>query len=234
MTALATPAALAPDVTGAGRVLAVRGAVVDVRFATAQLPAIATALEVLWDAPQPLVLEVEAQLDEHTVRTVALQETQGLARDVPVRDSGGPVSVPVGEALLGRLVDVLGLPGDGGAPLGADLPRRAIHRDPLPLARRRAAAEVFETGIKVIDLLAPLALGSKSAMFGGAGVGKTVLVMELIHVMAEVYQGLSVFAGVGERSREGHELLHDMRESGMLAHSVLVFRQMNEPSGARR
>jgi F-type H+-transporting ATPase subunit beta len=119
-----------------------------------------------------------------------------------VRDTGAPLSVPVGEALLGRLVNVLGEPGDGGPPLAASLPRRSIHAEPLPLARRRAVAEVFETGIKVIDLLAPLALGSKAAMFGGAGVGKTVLVMELIHVMAERYQGLSVFAGVGERSRE--------------------------------
>ena len=216
-----------------GTVVAVRGAVVDVRFDQPPLPAVATALDVLWDQPQPLTLEVEAQLDEFTVRTVALQETQGLARDVRVRDSGAPVRVPVGEALLGRLVDVLGHPGDGGAAIGDDVPRRPIHCAPLPLAKRRAAVQVFETGIKVIDLLAPLALGSKAAMFGGAGVGKTVLVMELIHVMAETYEGISVFAGVGERSREGQELLQDMRDSGMLANSVLVFGQMNEPSGAR-
>src|SRR5450830_1655308 len=184
-----------------GRVLAVQGGVVDVRFEGGLLPAPANALQVLWDQPQTLILEVEAQLDADTVRTVALQDTQGLARDTAVLDTGAPVTVPVGE--------------------------------PLPLSRRRAVAEVFETGIKVIDLLAPLALGSKAAMFGGAGVGKTVLVMELIHAMADTYQGLSVFAGVGERSREGHELLMDMRDSGMLAKSVLVFGQMNEPSGAR-
>jgi len=216
-----------------GRVLAVQGGVVDVRFEDGLLPAPATALQVLWDQPQALTLEVEAQLDASTVRAVALQDTQGLARDTAVLDTGAPVTVPVGEALLGRLINVLGEPGDGGPALGPQVPRRPIHAEPLPLSRRRAVAEVFETGIKVIDLLAPLALGSKAAMFGGAGVGKTVLVMELIHAMADTYQGLSVFAGVGERSREGHELLMDMRDSGMLAKSVLVFGQMNEPSGAR-
>lgn len=216
-----------------GRVVAVRGPVVDVRFDPGALPPVTRALQVLWDRDQPLVLEVQAQLDERIVRTVALHETQGLARGVAVRDSGDAVTVPVGEALLGRLIDVTGRPGDGGAPFTADQPRWPIHRDALPLARRRAAAEVFETGIKAIDLLAPLALGSRAAMFGGAGVGKTVLVMELIHVMAETYRGMSVFAGVGERSREGQELLQDMSDSGMLAHSVLVFGQMNEPSGAR-
>jgi F-type H+-transporting ATPase subunit beta len=216
-----------------GHVVAVRGGVVDVRFPAPPLPGLANALEVIGPPGQTLMLEVEAQLDERTVRTVAMHETEGLARDMPVRDTGAPITVPVGEALLGRLVDTLGNPGDGGAPWPADVPTRSIHRDPLPLASRRAAAEVFETGIKVIDLLAPLALGSKAAMFGGAGVGKTVLVMELIQVMAVAYQGLSVFAGVGERSREGHELLNEMRGSGMLAHSVLVFGQMSEPSGAR-
>lgn len=229
---LSTPPA-ASAAPALGTVIAVRGGVVDVRFDTGPLPAIHNALEVLWDEPLPLVLEVEAELDEHTVRTVALQETQGLARHAPVRDTGAPLAVPVGEALLGRLIDVLGRTGDGLGPMADDVPRRVIHQAPLPLSKRRAAVEVFETGIKVIDLLAPLALGSKAAMFGGAGVGKTVLVMELIHVMADTYKGISVFAGVGERSREGHELLLDMHESGMLDNSVLVFGQMNEPSGAR-
>jgi F-type H+/Na+-transporting ATPase subunit beta len=222
-----------PLTVAPGRVHAVRGAVVDVRFERPPLPALNTALQVLWDQDQPLTLEVEALLDEHTVRTVALQEIQGLARDTPVRSTGATLTVPVGYALLGRLIDVMGHPGDGGEPLGVDVPHWEIHRPPLPLAQRRAAVQVFETGIKVIDLLAPLALGSKAAMFGGAGVGKTVLVMELIHAMADTYHGLSVFAGVGERSREGHELLQDMRDSGMLAKSVLVFGQMNEPPGAR-
>jgi F-type H+/Na+-transporting ATPase subunit beta len=229
--ALAAPTA--PATPAGGVVVAVRGGVVDVRFDIGSLPAIHNALEVLWDQALPLVLEVEGELDERTVRTVALQETQGLARHVPVRDTGAPLAVPVGEALLGRLVNVLGQPGDGRNAVAAEVPRRTIHQAPLPLSKRRAAVEVFETGIKVIDLLAPLALGSKAAMFGGAGVGKTVLVMELIHVMAETYKGISVFAGVGERSREGHELLLDMHDSGMLDHSVLVFGQMNEPSGAR-
>ena len=216
-----------------GSVVAVRGGVVDVRFENGPLPAIHHALEALWDQGLPLILEVEAELDEHTVRTVALQETHGLARHVAVRNTGAPLKVPVGDALLGRLINVLGRPGDGRPAVDAQVPRRSIHQAPLPLSKRRAAVEVFETGIKVIDLLAPLALGSKAAMFGGAGVGKTVLVMELIHVMADTYKGISVFAGVGERSREGHELLLDMRESGMLDNSVLVFGQMNEPSGAR-
>jgi F-type H+/Na+-transporting ATPase subunit beta len=216
-----------------GEVVAVRGGVVDVRFEDGPLPAIHHALEVLWAEAQPLVLEVEAELDEHTVRTVALQDTQGLPRHAPVRDTGAPLAVPVGEALLGRLIDVLGRPGDGLGPVAQEAPRRGIHQAPLPLSRRRAAVDVFETGIKVIDLLTPIAQGGKAALFGGAGVGKTVLVMELIHVMADTYKGISVFAGVGERSREGHELLLDMRESGMLDNSVLVFGQMNEPSGAR-
>jgi F-type H+/Na+-transporting ATPase subunit beta len=227
------PTATSSPAQPTGKVVAVRGGVVDVRFDSGPLPAIHHALEVLREDDQPLVLEVEAELDEHTVRTVALQETQGLAREAPVRTTGGPLAVPVGDALLGRLINVLGRPGDNLGPIGPEVPHRSIHRAPLPLSKRRAAVEVFETGIKVIDLLTPLALGSKAAMFGGAGVGKTVLVMELIHVMADTYKGISVFAGVGERSREGHELLLDMRESGMLANSVLVFGQMNEPSGAR-
>ncbi len=131
--------------------------------------------------------------------------------------TGGPVTMPVGDAVLGRLLDVMGEVGDLGAPLPAGIERWPIHRAPPPLAAQTAATAVFETGIKVIDLLVPLAQGGKAAMFGGAGVGKTVLVMELIHAMVAKYQGISVFAGVGERSREGHELLHDMRGSGVLA-----------------
>lgn len=214
-----------------GQIVAVRGAVVDVRLAAGvALPALYDALQV---EPTGCLVEVQAHLDDCTVRGVALDETPGLARGMAVQPLGGPLAVPVGPALLGRLLDVAGRPGDGLGPLPPDTPRWGIHRPPLPLAQRRPARTVFETGIKVIDLLAPLALGSKAAMFGGAGVGKTVLVMELIRVMAQSYQGISVFAGVGERSREGHELLLDMRESGMLAQSVLIFGQMNEPSGAR-
>lgn len=221
-----------------GQVLTVQGAVVDVRVPPGALPAVHDALRVPRGDGE-LVLEVQAQLDERTVRCVALHDTQGLARGTPVTLTGQPLRVPVGPALLGRLIDVSGQPGDGLGPIQAPgvppeaVPLRAIHQPPLPLAERRPAEQVFETGIKVIDLLAPLALGAKAAMFGGAGVGKTVLVMELIRVMAQTYQGTSVFAGIGERSREGHELLLEMRQSGMLDKSVLVFGQMNEPSGAR-
>ncbi len=141
--------------------------------------------------------------------------------------------MPVGEQVLGRLLDVTGATGDKGQPFSSDAPRRPIHRSPPPLAAQSGAAELFTTGIKVIDLLTPLAQGGKAAMFGGAGVGKTVLVMELIHAMVERYKGISVFAGVGERSREGHEMLLDMRDSHVLERTVLVYGQMNEPPGAR-
>ena len=150
-----------------------------------------------------------------------------------MRSAGGPVTIPVGEAMLGRLTDVLGRIGDRGPPLPTDAPRWPIHRRPPPFASQTGATRLFSTGLKVIDLLTPLAQGGKAAMFGGAGVGKTVLVMELIHAMAENYQGISVFAGVGERSREGHEMLLDMTESGVIARTALVYGQMNEPPGAR-
>ena len=216
-----------------GRVTAVRGAVVDVAFDTGALPLIEEALEIMIDDGPPIIAEVQAHLDEVTVRALALRSTNGLRRGAPARASGGPIEVPVGEAMLGRLIDVTGVPGDNGAPLPADVPRRAIHRKPPPLASQGTTVKIFATGIKVIDLLTPLAQGGKAAMFGGAGVGKTVLVMELIHAMVERYQGISVFAGVGERCREGHEMLTDMRNSGVLPRTVLVYGQMNEPPGAR-
>jgi len=222
------------DISGSvGTVVSVKGAVVDARFNGGVLPPINTALMVDWDLPEPLVLEVHSHVDPRTVRGVALQATAGLARGTKVRATGAPISVPVGEAVLGRLLDVVGTLRDRGAALGADTPRRAIHNAPPPLVEETSATQVFETGIKVIDLLVPLAQGGKAAMFGGAGVGKTVLVMELIHAMVEKYQGISVFAGVGERSREGHELLTEMQGSGVLARTVLVYGQMNEPPGAR-
>jgi len=216
-----------------GEVIAVRGAVVDVAFASAQLPRLDEALIVEWDRPETLIVEVQAHLDEHTVRGVALQATAGLKRGVPVRASGSPVTVPVDDAVLGRLLDVTGTACDGDAPLAPDLPRAPIHRAAPPLEQRSAATAIFETGIKVIDLLAPLPQGGKAAMFGGAGVGKTVVVMELIHAMVKSYQGISIFAGIGERSREGHELLTEMKRSGVLNRSVLIYGQMNEPPGAR-
>jgi F-type H+-transporting ATPase subunit beta len=217
-----------------GKVVSVRGAVVDVRFHGAQsLPPVDSALTVLWDRPEPLALEVHSHLDTATVRAIALQATSGLARGVAVRATGAPLSVPVGEAVLGRLLDVVGNVGDNGAALPFDTLRKPIHHPPPRLEDETSATKIFETGVKVIDLLAPLVQGGKAAMFGGAGVGKTVLVMELIHAMVEKYRGISVFAGVGERSREGHELWTEMRESGVLERTVLVYGQMNEPPGAR-
>ena len=216
-----------------GIVHAVRGAVVDVVFVGAELPPINTALHVEWDRPTPLVLEVHSHVDLTTLRAVAFQSTAGLARGVGVRSTGGPVAVPVGATVLGRLLDVVGDLQDKGPALPADTPRRSIHASPPPLTAQTRTTDVFETGIKVIDLLTPMAQGGKAAMFGGAGVGKTVLVMELIRAMVEKYEGISVFAGIGERSREGHELLTEMRGSGILERTVLVYGQMNEPPGAR-
>ena len=220
-------------VASLGTVVSVRGAVVDVSFDGETLPPINTALIVQWDRPEQLVVEVHSHVDPATVRGIALQATAGLARSTPVRATGAPISVPVGDAILGRLLDVVGTVRDRGPALAADTPRRSIHNSPPALEDETSTTAVFETGIKVIDLLAPLAQGGKAAMFGGAGVGKTVLVMELIHAMVEKYKGISVFAGVGERSREGHELLTDMQGSGVLARTVLVYGQMNEPPGAR-
>ncbi|WP_293028585.1 F0F1 ATP synthase subunit beta [Pandoraea sp.] len=226
------PEAASPSIAR-GRVTAVRGAVIDIAFDEAALPRIEEALTVQTEGDGTILAEVQAHLDALTVRALALQSTAGLPRGAAVRAHGGPIAVPVGDAMLGRLIDVTGTPGDRGEPLPPDVPRRPMHREPPPLAAQGGVTEIFATGIKVIDLLAPLAQGGKAAMFGGAGVGKTVLVMELIHAMVERYQGISVFAGVGERSREGHEMLLEMRGSGVLPRTVLVYGQMNEPPGAR-
>jgi F-type H+-transporting ATPase subunit beta len=215
-----------------GKVVSVRGAVVDVAF-DGQLPPINTALIVEGGRREPLVLEVHGHVDPVTVRAIALQATAGLARGAPVRATLAPLSTPVGDAVLGRLLDVTGAVRDLGPELPADTPRRGIHNPPPALKDEASSTAVFETGIKIIDLLSPLAQGGKAAMFGGAGVGKTVLVMELMRAMIEKYQGISVFAGVGERSREGHELLTDVRSSGVLARAALIYGQMNEPPGAR-
>jgi len=217
-----------------GRVIAVRGAVVDVAFdGGVTLPPIDDALVITPDGAAPITVEVQAHVNESTVRGIALQSTMGLSRGVPARATGGPIEVTVGESVLGRLLDVTGAVEDKGAAFPADAPRRPIHRAPPSLASQSGTTDIFSTGIKVIDLLTPLAHGGKAAMFGGAGVGKTVLVMELIHAMVERYKGISVFAGVGERCREGHEMLLDMRSSGVLERTVLVYGQMNEPPGAR-
>ncbi len=226
------PPAMQTSIIPDGVVVAVHGAVVDVGFRAAHLPAIHDGLLVLQPDTPPLQLEVQAHLDPQTIRAIALRPTDGLRRGLAVR-AGGPISVPVGEAVFGRLLNVLGEPIDGLPALPDNTPRWPLHRNAPPLSQQVAASAIFETGIKVIDLLAPLAQGGKAAMFGGAGVGKTVLVMELIHAMVQEYQGYSVFAGIGERSREGHELLIEMRQSGVIDRTALVFGQMNEPPGAR-
>ena len=217
----------------AGTVAAVRGAVVDLRFPEGVLPAIDEAVTIENREGGRLIAEVQAHLDERTVRTIAFEPTAGLRRGDKALSTGGALTAPVGDAVLGRLLTVTGVLGDKGPALPADTPRWPIHRAAPPLVEQSGEIDLFMTGIKVIDLLTPLSRGGKAAMFGGAGVGKTVLVMELIHAMVTGYQGISVFAGVGERSREGHEMLLDMRDSGVLERTVLVYGQMNEPPGAR-
>ena len=220
--------------TTVGSVSAVHGSVVDVRFPPDHLPGLDEGILIERDGGgEPLVAEVHQHVDAVTVRTVALGATGGLPRGARVRTTGGPLRVPVGDAVLGRLLDATGRIADRGAPLPPDTPRRPIHAASPGIDRREAALEVFHTGIKVIDLLAPLVTGGKAGMFGGAGVGKTVLIMELIRTTVERQAGISVFAGIGERTREGHELLLELRESGVLARTALVFGQMNEPPGAR-
>ncbi|MGE4072005.1 MAG: F0F1 ATP synthase subunit beta [Lysobacterales bacterium] len=212
-------------------VISVRGPVLDLRV-NGPLPAIHEAVEIS-TGDSIVMTEVQAHLDEQRVRVIALQSTEGIARGTPARLTGAALRVPVGKVVLGRLLDVMGHTGDHLADLPADTPRRPIHRAAPTLASQRGQPRVFSTGIKVLDLLAPLAQGGKSAMFGGAGVGKTVLVTELIRAMVSGYDGISVFAGIGERSREGHEMLHEMTQSGVLDRTVLVYGQMNEPPGAR-
>ena len=212
-----------------GHVVAVRGAVVDLVFPPGQLPPLDTSLTIDGNADREIVAEVQAHLDDRTVRALAMQSTDGLPRFARARASCRPIAIPVGHAMLGRLIDVMGTPGDRSGAFPESMARRPIHRLAPPLSAQDSTAGIFSTGIKVIDLLAPLARGGKAAMFGGAGVGKTVLIMELIHAMVEHYKGISVFAGVGERSREGHELWRDMQRSGVLGRTVLVYGQMNEP-----
>jgi F-type H+-transporting ATPase subunit beta len=215
-----------------GRVIRVRGSIVDVAFA-GDPPAAHEALEIAVAGATPLVLEVEQHLDPRTVRTVAMHVTSGLQRGSPVRRTRAPLRMPVGDAVLGRLINVLGEPVDGRPSLAPDTVRKPIHRLAPPFQDQAARREPFHTGIKVIDLLAPLVRGGKAGMFGGAGVGKTVLIMELIRTTVTHYSGVSVFAGVGERSREGHELLLELTASKVLDRTALVFGQMNEPPGAR-
>ncbi len=213
-----------------GTVTQVIGPVVDVKF-DQHLPAIKNALEIEHKGKR-LVLEVAQHLGLNRARCIAMGETAGLARETKVVDTGAPISVPVGSAALGRMFSVIGEPIDGKEP-AKDAKRLPIHRDPPPFSRQSTKAEVFETGIKAIDLLAPFIKGGKVGLFGGAGVGKTVLIQELIHNVASEHGGYSVFAGVGERVREGNDLYGEMKDSGVLDKTALVFGQMNEVPGAR-
>ena len=218
---------------GHGRIVRVRGSVVDVAF-DGGLPALFEALVVeRTDGGDPIVLEVQQHADPKRVRTIAMSFTAGLERGQPVRRTGAPICVPVGKPVLGRMLNVLGEAIDDGPPFDEATARRPIHQAAPTLAEERASDEIYETGIKVIDLLTPMPIGGKAGMFGGAGVGKTVLIMELIHTTLEKHKGVAVFSGIGERSREGLDLWHEMRESGVFGRSVLVFGQMNEPPGAR-
>ncbi len=213
----------------AGRVAAVTGSVVDVRFEK-NLPALQTILYA--GAENRIVLEVMSELDSQHVRAVALTPTQGLARGMPVIDSEGPLKAPVGRGTLGRMFDVFGRPIDR-LPAPTEVEWRSIHQPPPPLDRRSARSEIFETGIKIIDILAPLERGGKAGLFGGAGVGKTVLLTEMIHNMIGHQKGVSMFCGIGERCREGQELYEEMKRANLLAGMVMLFGQMNEPPGAR-
>src|SRR5690606_18753950 len=212
-----------------GTTVAVRGDIVDVWFPGA-IPAVGTRLETRGD--RVTVLEVVSHLDAQTVRTISLTPTRGLARGADVVDTGRPLDVPVGPALLGRMLNVFGEAIDGGPPV-PDGQRRSIYQRPAPLIAQAATNVTLVTGIKVIDLLAPLERGGKAGLFGGAGVGKTVLIAELIHNMAGQHRGVGLFCGIGERCREAEELYREMQDAGVLPSTVMVFSQMNEPSGSR-
>jgi F-type H+-transporting ATPase subunit beta len=219
--------------TATGTISQVIGAVIDVRFPEGQIPAIMNALRVEDEERGiDLVLEVQTHLGEDTVRCIAMSSTDGLIRGMAVEDLGQPISVPVGERTLGRILNVVGEPVDHLGPVDAD-ERWPIHRLAPSFEAQETATEIFETGIKVVDLLAPYSKGGKVGLFGGAGVGKTVLIMELIHAVATSHGGYSVFAGVGERTREGNDLWNEMKESGVIDKAALIYGQMNEPPGAR-
>jgi F-type H+-transporting ATPase subunit beta len=216
-----------------GHISQILGAVVDVDFPEGQLPDINDAIRVPRDGQEDLILEVQMHLGDNSVRTVAMDTTDGLKRHVSAFATGAPIKVPVGEASLGRIFNVLGHPVDNKPEVPADSPRRAIHASAPTFEDQSTKIEQFETGMKVIDLIAPMAKGGKVGIFGGAGVGKTVIIMELINSIATQHAGLSVFAGVGERTREGTQLYHEMEEGGVLDKLAMVFGQMNEPPGVR-
>lgn len=215
-----------------GRVVQILGGVVDVEFPTAELPEIFDAVEVPRQDQDPLILEVQKHLGNNWVRCVAMDATDGLQRGVPAINTGAPIKVPVGTQTLGRVFNVLGKPVDRKGPVNTDL-YYPIHRPAPEFADQSTKVDVFETGLKVVDLIAPFTKGGKTGIFGGAGVGKTIIIMELIRSIATVHQGNSVFAGVGERTREGTQLYREMLESGVMKDTVMVYGQMNEPSGVR-
>lgn len=212
-----------------GIILSVRGSVVDVEFKN-ELPTIYSILHA--GEEDEFILEVLSQRNDTCVRCIALTATGGLARDMRVKDTGGPLKAPVGKEILSRMFDVFGKTIDRQGKLD-NVHWRSVHQDPPSLARRSTQSEIFETGIKVIDILTPMERGGKAGLFGGAGVGKTVLLTEMIHNMIGKQKGVSIFCGIGERCREGQELYHDMKEAGVLENMVMIFGQMNEPPGAR-
>jgi F-type H+-transporting ATPase subunit beta len=215
-----------------GRVVQVLGGVVDVEFPRENLPEIYDAVEVQRENDVPLVLEVEKHLGNNWVRCLAMDSTDGLPRGVPAVATGAPIQVPVGPTTLGRVFNVLGQPIDEKGPVESDI-YYPIHRLAPDFAEQSTRVDVFETGLKVVDLIAPFTKGGKTGIFGGAGVGKTIIIQELIRSIATVHQGNSVFAGVGERTREGTQLLREMLESGVMKDTVMVYGQMNEPPGVR-
>jgi len=212
-----------------GAIVSVRGSVVDIKFEK-YLPPIYTLLRTGKEGK--IAIEILTQLDAHHVRGIALTPTEGLARGMAVEDTGGPLKAPVGRGILSRMFDVFGNTIDRKEP-PSDVQWRSIHNAPPPLTQRSTKSEIFETGIKVIDVLMPLERGSKTGLFGGAGVGKTVLLTEMIHNVVKHHQGVSIFCGIGERTREGEELYRDMKAAGVLPNMVMIFGQMNEPPGAR-
>jgi len=215
-----------------GRVVQVLGGVVDVEFPRGNLPEIYDAVEVQREGDEPLILEVEKHLGDNWVRCVAMDSTDGLQRGIPATATGAPIQVPVGPSTLGRVFNVLGKPIDQKGTVDSEI-YYPIHRLAPDFVDQSTRVEVFETGLKVVDLIAPFTKGGKTGIFGGAGVGKTIIIQELIRSIATVHQGNSVFAGVGERTREGTQLLREMLESGVMKDTVMVYGQMNEPSGVR-
>ncbi len=219
-----------------GKITQVLGPVVDVEFEQGKLPTILTALTIsnpaINDDEGNLVVEVAQHLGDNVVRTIAMDVTDGLVRGMPVKDTGSPIMMPVGEASLGRVLNVVGRPVDGLGPVSHDK-MMPIHRLAPKFTEQDVEVNVLETGVKVIDLLVPFPRGGKMGMFGGAGVGKTVIMMEMVHNIAMQHGGISVFAGVGERTREGNDLYHEMKESGVLPKAALIYGQMTEPPGAR-